>query len=190
MEPPAVLILALEVEVWRPIEPITVAVAYREVADTRVEPHIQDVGFLDEGRGAAVGARISRRQQLMGIPNVPGVGTLLEEDSADVIEYRFVDGRRPARFTGQDGDRYAPQPLSRDAPVGAVFHHSVDARLAPARNPADGVDGVLGPLTKVMPVHADEPLVGGAEDDGVFRPPAVGIGVLDLAVGNEDLELS
>ncbi len=47
------------------------------------------------------------------------------------------------------------------------------------------LDGFERVLAEVVAVHADEPLLGGAEDGGVMAAPAVGIAVLDLARGQK-----
>ncbi len=103
----------------------------------------------------------------------------------------------------QQGDGHAPGPLARDAPVRAVAHHGLDAGAAPVRGPGDALDLAQGGVPQALPLHADEPLGGGAEDDGGLVAPAVGIavgeacrldqgapgleGVHDLLVGAEDM---
>ena len=47
------------------------------------------------------------------------------------------------------------------------------------------LDGVQRALAEVVAVHADEPLLGGAEDGRVVAAPAVRIAVLDLLGGQQ-----
>jgi hypothetical protein len=61
LKPPAVLVLALEVEIGRPVEAVAVSVADREMADSGVEPDVEDVSFLTECGRAAGPAGVSRR---------------------------------------------------------------------------------------------------------------------------------
>src|SRR5699024_2881673 len=61
--------------------------------------------------------------------------------------------------------------------------HGDHAILAPGREPAHVVAGGHGLVLEG--VHGAEPLGRGAEDDGAFAAPAVGIGVDDLFLGKE-----
>src|SRR5207302_10664996 len=93
----------------------------------------------------------------------------------------------------EDGDRDAPRPLSRDAPVRTSLHHAADALPAPGWNPAalrvdlvDGrerrlADGGVATAREIdLDVEADPPLIGGAEDHRVLAAPAVRVAVADL----------
>jgi hypothetical protein len=84
----------------------------------------------------------------------------------------------------KDGDGHAPGPLARDAPVRPVQDHVVDPVAAPVRDPAHAVNGGQGLSAKVGGLHGDEPLPGGAEDDGLLAAPAVGVGVREGAAFN------
>ena len=55
-----------------------------------------------------------------------------------------------------------------------------DALFAPGGDPADLLDGLERALAEVVAVHADEPLLGGAEDDRIVAAPAVRVGVREL----------
>ncbi len=88
----------------------------------------------------------------------------------------------------EDGDGDAPDALAGDAPVGAGGDHVGDALFAPGGVPDDLLDLVEGALAEGgvgafgrdhRGFHADEPLLGGADDDGVVAAPAVRVGVLE-----------
>ena len=127
--------------------------------------------------------------------DVPGVGGLLHEE----VDDEFVDGgifQRLAAFAAEeDGDGDAPDALAGDAPVGAGGDHVGDALLAPGGVPGDALDFVEGALAEGGGAqfrrcavghggfHVDEPLLGGADDDGVVAAPAVGVGVLEAGGG-------
>ncbi len=88
----------------------------------------------------------------------------------------------------EHGDRHAPDALPRDAPVGTRGDHVGDALLAPGRVPLHFLDFVERAAAQGFAVvvifqrrlHGDEPLLGGAKDDGIVAAPAMRIGVLDL----------
>src|SRR5262249_56551594 len=72
--------------------------------------------------------------------------------------------------------------LARDAPVGPRRDHVADALLAPRGIPAHLLDGFERLLAKApLAVEGDEPLLGGAEDEGVLAAPADRVGVRLLA---------
>ncbi len=77
--------------------------------------------------------------------------------------------------------RHAPNALARDAPVGALGDHVGNSLFTPGRHPAGLLDFVQRALAQFLVIHVDEPLLGGAEDDGIVAAPAVGIGVVERA---------
>ena len=48
-----------------------------------------------------------------------------------------------------------------------------------------GLDGFESALAQIVAVHADEPLLGGAEDGRMVAAPAVRIAVLDILFGQQ-----
>ena len=140
---------------------------------------------------AAVRALRARGQQRRrSSRGVPGLRAFALEQVDDLAIQRGVDDRLVAAFAKEDGDGHAPDALAADAPVGARGDHVGDALLAPGRIPDDLVDLFDGELTEscfrsVGALHRrferDEPLLGGAEDDGVVAAPAVRVGVLEVA---------
>src|SRR6202041_1815703 len=73
---------------------------------------------------------------------------------------------------------YAPGPLSRNAPVGAVFEHAGDALLAPGGRPGHFFDIAQRMLAQLLGLHADEPLRGRAKYERRLMAPAMRIAVL------------
>ena len=129
---------------------------------------------------------------------VPGVGALFFEAIDDALVDGFVVEGFAALIAEEDGNGNAPDALAGDAPVGASGDHVGDALFAPGGIPDDLLDFVEGALAeggdgavfggrfrKHGGVHADEPLLGGADDDGVVAAPAVRVGVL-VAGGAEE----
>ena len=124
------------------------------------------------GAGEAVGAGSGTASPSHQMPAPRGL---------DLGDDRVEEGRLAHRLlapvAGEDRDGHAPPPLARDAPVGASLHHAVDAVAAPRRNPLHAVDGLERPPPQVLVRHGHEPLLGGAEDEGVLAAPAVRVGV-------------
>jgi hypothetical protein len=107
---------------------------------------------------------------------------------------RGVEDRLVAAFAQENGDGHAPDALAADAPVGAGGDHVGDAFLAPAWIPDDLVDlldaelpkgGFGAVLALDRRLQADEPLLGGAEDDRLVAAPAVGVGVVQVGHGQQ-----
>jgi len=60
----------------------------RPAGGAGVEPDVQDILFLGEVGGAAVGAREAWGEELRCVPGVPNVGCLAADELADVV-YRL-----------------------------------------------------------------------------------------------------
>src|SRR5581483_12253942 len=76
-----------------------------------------------------------------------------------------------AALVHEQRDRHTPNPLARDAPVGPIFDHAGDALLSPCWSPLHFLDVAQRVLPQPLPIHADEPLRSGAEDERAFVPP-------------------
>ena len=108
---------------------------------------------------------------------------------ANQIDYTIqnlaVGQRLLARVAIEHDDRDAPCALARDAPVRPRRDHVADALLAPRRIPLHFLDRrqrVLAQRSAVDDaIHADEPLLGRAENRRIMAAPAMRITVLDLA---------
>ena len=168
---------------------VGVGFADGEPAGAGVEPDVEDVGFFAEGGAAAVRAFVPAGSRSAIGGGVPGFGAFALEEVDDFAVERGVDDGLVAAFAHEDGDGHAPDALAADAPVGAGGDHVGDAFFAPGGIPDDLVDFFDGELAvgcfrAVGALHRrferDEPLFGGAEDDGVVAAPAVRIGVLEI----------
>ena len=179
MEPAAVLIAAFEIHVGRPGK-AEALVEDGEVARTGIEPDVENVVLLAEGAAAALGAGVARGQEFGGRALIPDVGAVLAEEGDDAVENGAIGDRLAAGVAIENDDGHAPYALARDAPIGAGGDHVGDALLTPGGHPADLLDGFERALAEIVALHADEPLLGGAEDGRVVAAPAVRIGVSDL----------
>src|SRR6185369_16013112 len=148
--------------------------------NARIEQDIQNVIFLLQRRRPAFRAGRSGGEQSFGAPVEPDIGAFLFEDLRYVVHDRAVGDVFAAGGTGERGDRDAPGALAGNAPVGTVLDHAVDPLPSPFRNPLYLVDGFQRLVAQFVGLHADEPLLGGAEDDRFFAAPAVRVGVADL----------
>src|SRR5271166_1528778 len=111
---------------------------------------------------------------VIGLEGKPGIGARAAEEFDDFAVNRAVVKRLAAAFTEKNGDRNSPNPLARDAPVGARRNHIGEAFFAPGRIPFDALD--LTERARAQRVlfslsaghrrfHGDKPLFGGAKDD-------------------------
>ena len=148
-----------------------------------IEPAVEGVGLLREGLAAAVRAGKALRQKLRGFLYKPRVRSLGTEDLAYFFDsFGGADGLA-AVLAVEYGDRQTPVALTRDAPVGALADHAGNALAAPLRQPLYALRG--GDSLVLEGVNGAEPLVGGAEDDGILASPAVRVAVYDV-LGGED----
>ena len=179
LEPAAVLVRPFEVEVGGPG---AAAVAEGEgVGAAAFEPDVDDVHDL-----FVVGRVAAFAEEAGGGAAIPGVGAF----GAEGVDDPGDDGRVTEGFAcaavGEDGDGDAPGALAGDAPVGAAGDHGGDAVAAGFGDEGGFGDGVEGAGADVFgPVHADEPLGGGAVDDGRLAAPGVGVGMEEGAAGEE-----
>ncbi len=156
----------------------------------RVEPHVEDVGLLAE-RGPAAGLALQARgSEALQRRRVPDPGAFLLHRVGDPLHQLGAHHRLAAAVAEEHRDGHAPRSLPADAPVRPVLHHPADARAAPVGHPAPPsvVDlrqrlpaqrGVQARRRIERPIHGDEPLRRGAEDDRVVAAPAVRVAVLD-----------
>ena len=132
------LVAAFEVDVGRPRQ-LGPDRQHRLVARAGVEPDVEDVHLALERRAAARRARQARRartprsaartrRRRRSVSNTRG--GLLDERRRQRSPRRTSCSRRAGIGTPHDA-------LARDAPVGPVRDHVVDAVVAPRRDPAD-----------------------------------------------------
>src|SRR5947208_3610634 len=103
---------------------------------------------------------------------------MLAEEIYDTVQDSAVGQRRAALIAIEDYDGHAPHALARDAPVGPLRNHVVDAVFAPCRKPLHISNRLQGVRTQVVPIHADEPLLRRTEDGRFVAAPAVRIAVV------------
>ena len=176
VEPAAILVARFHIFVGGPGQLLAVP-QHGQVAGAGVEPHIEDVGLLAEGGATAARAVRAGGQQLAGRPQVPGVGRFPAKNLHRVAQRGDVGQPLAALLAIKSDDGHAPKALPRDAPVWAHGDHVEDAALAPGRRPLHLGDFLQRAAPQVVALHADEPLLGGAEDGGVMATPAVRIGM-------------
>ena len=125
---------------------------------------------------------------------MPGFDAFAVEHVHDFAVERGIEDGLLAVFAQEDRDGDAPDALAADAPVRACSHHVGDSILAPFRVPdhlvdllngelAEGGFGAVGAVDRGF--EADEPLLRGAEDDGMMAAPAVRVGVLQGGGGQQ-----
>ena len=182
MEPAAMLIRALEVEIRRKLQLLSVrALQHRFVRRARIEPDVERILHLLVLRG--LGA-----EQFPCIDALPGLDTALLHflrDGFEQLRGSWVQGA--GLPVDEERHRHTPLALARQRPVGTIGDHSVQARLAPGRIEAGcvhasqrgGAQGLRGlrALVSGHLVHAREPLGRGAVDDRGPVAPAVHIAV-------------
>ncbi len=176
-----------------------VGLADGEPTDAGVEPDVENVGFFSEARaGVRASGGVLRLQlfgeQILGNAGVPGFRALAVKEVDDFfVEACVLDGL-VALFTEEDSDGHTPDALAGDAPVGTRGDHVGDALFAPGRIPDHLVDLFNGELPVCglaavgavdLGIERDEPLVSGAEDDGVVTAPAMRVTMLKRRVGHE-----
>ncbi len=181
------LVAAFGVEVGRGVE-FGFEIEDGVPACAGLEPDVEDVDLFAELLVAAAATGGAFGEQSGGFVDVPGVGALFSEEIDDALVDGFVVEGLAAFVAEEDGDGDAPDALARDAPVGTGGDHVGDALFAPGWVPDDLLDLVEGALAEGggdaffgghWSLHADEPLLGGADDDGVVAAPAVRVGVLE-----------
>ena len=181
------LVGAFQVHVGRERQALVSAVLeHAGVRDAGFPPHIEDVLLGDELGATALLAVRAVRQVLAGLLGEPSIGALFVEQLDNGVERCLIGNGLAALRALEHGDGHAPAALTRDAPVGTVGDHGADAVDGPAgieRHIA--LDSVHGLAAQAVLLHGDEPLVGGAEDDGLMATPAMRVAVADLARSHE-----
>ena len=193
LEPAAMLVTALEIEVGWPRCAALAALEDSGLGRTRVEPHVERVAPAGQrlGRGP-VGRQLDALEDAGGADLVPEIGALGGDLVRDGADDAGIEVGLLVRAVESD-DRHAPRALAADAPVRARLDGAADAGLAPGGDPTlilrDLGDLVEGDLAVTGLVQGNEPLVDGAEDDGRLGAPAMGVAVLVLGLGEQRVGL-
>ena len=174
MKPAPVLVAALQIHVCRVFQ---IRAPEQDGGEARpgVEPDIQDIVVLHEGRPLAFLAGRAGREKGLGRIREPAVGAILFEPVRHAPDHRSVEKDLVAGGTVEGDDGHTPGPLPGDTPVRPILDHGVDAFTAPMGDPFDFHDVFQGLLPQAVRLHGDEPLLRGPEDDRLLAPPAVGV---------------
>ncbi len=171
LEPATVLVGAFEVQIGGEGQPRAPR-QHAGVRDAGVEPHVQ--GIVDP-----FVLRCIITQQLHGIDCEPGIDTTFFD-----AQRRLLDQLRRARMeltalaVHEQSDRHAPGALARNAPVGAILQHALDARPPPGRHELHVADRLARSGQQQVGLHGDEPLGRCAKDHRRLVAPAVRVAVL------------
>src|SRR5205807_6922117 len=129
MEPPAVLVRALEVHLGWPPE-LRSLFEDGGMTAARVEPDVEDVALLAKFATPTLRTGRSRRHELLGISRVPLVGArTCFHDPGHVLHHALVEEQRVARRAIEGDDRHTPHPLARDHPLRSMRDHVVNTLL-------------------------------------------------------------
>ena len=183
LEPAAVLVAALEVEV-RGRTQLRPLFEHRRVAGARVEPDIEDVRLLAELAPAA-GAGDALGDEIGGLVQKPGIRPFLLKQLVDAPADRLALEDLAAGGAGEHRHRHTPGALPGETPVGSGLDHAVDALLAPGGGPAHLVDRRQGLVPQLQVVHGNEPLRRGPVHDRFLAAPAVRIAVVETLLLDE-----
>src|SRR5690554_2675960 len=174
LEPATVLVRAFQVHIGRELAQLFAYPEYGVVGDAGIEPYVQGIQHFFVLVGVST-------QQFVLVDVVPGV------DAAGFHRLgHFLDQRLGVRvqllgfLMDKQRDRHVSGALTGDTPVRALLEHGLNAVLAPARHPANALDGFQGVSAQVELVHADEPLGGGPVDQRGLGSPAVRIAVAEF----------
>src|SRR5690348_14590923 len=161
---------------------------------SRVEPDIQDVCFFAPFCTAATASR-PFGQQFLGRMRVPGVRAFLFEPADHLPQRVKILEPLAALIAIEDHEGHAPYALPRNAPIGAMRNHLVNAFLSPFGRPLHFRNLIQGKLPESLGfgsrnritavVELDKPLFGGPEDHRIVAAPAVWVTMLKFALGHE-----
>ena len=170
LEPAAVLVSALQVQVSRPSQ-VWSFHQHCCVAGTGVKPNVHDVGFFSEFFASALFTFGSLWKDFLSFMGPPCIRAFFAEQVGNCFDRLLVDVEFSTFFAVEDWNWNTPQSLTGDTPVGAVGDHVLDAAFTPSRNPFNLFDFTDCIFFEIL--HRAEPLFGCTVDDWVFTSPAV-----------------
>src|SRR5262245_50396559 len=112
----------------------------------------------------------------------PDVGAEFFDQLRNMLDDDRISEHFLTNLACEARDWHAPDALAREAPVGPVGDHSIDAIPAPWRNPSHAIDFRQRFATQCISLHRDEPLLCCSKDDRTLAAPAMGIGMGQLPV--------
>src|SRR5262245_54453100 len=139
VKPAPVLITALQIKIGASAK-AWVLLDHRRMADSGIEPDIENILFAGEIMTVAIGTAEIWRNQLVERADVPSIGSFLGKNFRDMIAELAGEHRVIAIFAIDRGYRHAPRTLPRDAPVGPGFEHAANSVAPPRRYPMDLID--------------------------------------------------
>src|SRR5260221_8887522 len=134
MEPAAMLVGPLEIERGRPFE-VGTLLEHETVRRAGIEPDIDDVGDA-----LVIGGLVGVAEEDLRVGGEPDIGAVALDRFGDAVDDGLVAQRLAGALVDEDGDRYAPGALARDAPIGPALDHRLDAVLALGGDPARLLD--------------------------------------------------
>src|SRR5439155_3668208 len=158
VEPPAVLVAALEVYVG--LTELLATLDDGPPARARVEPDVEDVVLAAKRLAAAGGAAHPGRHEVRDRAPEPRVGPFSLEYRRDVRAERLAHERFAAPLAVEGDDRPAPVALAGQAPVRPCGNHVRDPFAAPLGNPPDAGGFSACTAAQVIAIHAEVPLFG------------------------------
>ena len=123
------------------------------VAPERKAEAREAVAPVHDVPAAALGALHACRDELLDRPLVPRVGAVDVEHRCRLVDERLGQHRRAALGAVHRRDRHAPRALARDAPVGTIGDHALDACFTPGRDPARVLDRLERALDRADPLQ-------------------------------------
>src|SRR5690606_6612465 len=100
---------------------------------TRIKPDIENAAVLSEFVRPARTFGAGGQKRFLALP--PGIGSFLAEFRNDVVAGFFCQMMFVALDAFVNDDGHPPNALARQAPIGAVFDHAVNALGSPGGNP-------------------------------------------------------
>ncbi len=203
VEPPAMLIAALQIKNLRPLAflkrrvcrlQFRIRLANRKPARPRIKPHIQNVCLFPELLAPAFSAHGIFRQQRSHVCRMPRFRALILKQPHNLRVQRGIHNRFLAALAHEHRDRHSPDALPADAPVRPRRNHVRDPLLAPRRIPHHLVDLFNRKLPEcrlrsVRTLHRrfqpDEPLLRRPEDHRMVTAPAMRIRVFQRSPGQQ-----
>ena len=137
VEPAAILVRALQIHVRRPRQ-FGIGFARRtkhgKVRRSGVKPDVENIALLAPLCAAAIAGGASRKQFFGGM-RVPGVRAFFFKPANHLPKRGEILQPLAAFITIENHQRHAPDALPRNAPVGTMRDHLVNAFLAPLGRP-------------------------------------------------------
>ena len=184
VEPTAMLVGAFQIQVCR-ADKVVALLENEGMGRSGIEPDIEDVRHL-----LIFGRIVIRPEEPGRVRGEPAISALVTHRLDHTVDHRLVAKRLAAGHVDEHRDRHAPGTLAREAPVGTLLDHRGQAALAGRRIKSGAAEFGHSRVAKPVRFHRHEPLRGVAIDKRRFGPPAVRIGMDQLADADDTAMLS